>query len=188
MERKFSVDWFYHKIPAWNEHIVPRFKDMPNVKWLEIGVYEGKSAFWTLDNVLLGPGSQLYCLDPFSAEVPYLGLWAPNLNYEAVFDANASGDPRVIKLKGWSQDILPTIRDMRFHGVHIDGEHSKKAISLESNLVWDLIIPGGVLVFDDYGYDKMPEAKEAIDEFLADPSKHHQVLFKGFQAIVLKTG
>jgi predicted O-methyltransferase YrrM len=186
MERKFTIDWFYHKIPAWNEHIVPRFKDLPDVRWLEIGVYEGRSAFWALDNVLQGPGALLYCLDRFSPDVPYLSLWAPNLDYEAVFDANADGDLRVVKLKGRSQEILPTIKELKLHGAHIDGDHSKSVILLEAGLVWDMLLPGGVLVFDDYGYEPMPEAKEAIDEFLAKPEVHHQVLFKGFQAIVLK--
>jgi hypothetical protein len=49
-----------------------------------------------------------------------------------------------------------------------------------------MLLPGGVLIFDDYGYKEMPEAKEAIDKFLRRPEIRHEILFLDFQAIVLK--
>jgi predicted O-methyltransferase YrrM len=186
MTRKFSADWFTNKTSAWCEHVVPRFKNLPNVHWLEIGTYEGKSATWILDNVLQGPNAKIYCLDPFDSNFPYLGCWAPNIHYEEVFDANVTGDDRVVKLKGLSQDILPTLKDERFHGAYIDGEHNEKCILFEADAVWKLLLPGGILVFDDYGYVEQPEAKVAIDRFLSRPEIRHEVLFLGFQAMILK--
>ena len=159
---------------------------MASARWLEIGVYEGKSALWTLDNVLPEPDARIYCLDPFDPELPYLSHWAPNVNYEAVFDANVNGDERVIKVKGLSESVLPGLRDVKLHGAYIDGEHSRRAILFEAPLVWDMLIPGGVLIFDDYGYKEMPQAKEAIDEFLGRTEIHHEILYLDFQSIVLK--
>jgi hypothetical protein len=186
-QRKFSVDWFWPRIASWKEHVVPRLQGVSSARWLEIGVYEGKSALWTLDNVLCGPDAKIYCLDPFDPELPYLSLWAPNVNYETVFDANVNNDERVIKVKGLSESVLPGLRGVKLHGAYIDGEHSKRAILFEAPLVWDMLLPGGVLIFDDYGYKEMPEAKEAIDEFLSRPEVRHEILYLDFQAIVLKT-
>lgn len=186
MERKFSSDWFSGKEFAWREHVVPRLKDIVGARWLEVGVYEGRSAFWTLDNVLLGAKSKIYCLDQFDCNTPYLSLWAPNIHYEEVFDSNAGGDPRVVKLKGRSLDLLPTLGDLKLHGAHLDSEHSEKMILGEAELVWPMLLPGGIMVFDDYGWEDQPEAKVAIDKFLARLEVHNEVLFKGFQAIVLK--
>jgi len=115
-----------------------------------------------------------------------LSLWAPNIHYEDVFDANSGGDPRVVKLKGYSLDVLPTLKDLRLHGAHLDSEHSEEMILGEAELVWPMLLPGGILVFDDYGWEGSPEARIAIDKFLARPEVHNQLLFKGFQAIVLK--
>lgn len=165
---------------------MPRFKDILDARWLEIGVYEGRSAFWTLDNVLVGPGAKIYCLDPFDSNFPYLATWAPNVHYEEVFDSNVGDDPRVIKMKGLSLDLLPSLKDKSFHGAYIDGEHTERMILREAELVWPLLHSGGILVFDDYGGVEHPEAKKAIDKFLGKPEISHEVLFKDFQIIVLK--
>lgn len=169
------------------EHVVPRFYDHPNMRWLESGVYEGKSVTWTLDHILTRQDARIYCLDLFDSELPYLATWAPNTHYEEVFDANINGDERVVKLKGKSEEILPGLANIRLHGAYLDSEHTDRSITAEAACIWNMLLPGGVLVFDDYGYEAMPEAKVAIDRFLGRADVHKEILHLGFQAIVLKT-
>jgi len=183
---RFSSDWFSGKAHAWQEHVVPRLAGRAGATWLEVGSYEGRSALWTLEHVLTGPGTRLYCLDVFDSELPYLGTWAPNLHYEEVFDANVAGDPRVVKLKGRSVDLLPGLAGTILDGAYLDGEHEENTVRAELELVWPMLAPQAVLVCDDYGFPPQPGARRAIDAFLAG-HPHHQVLFTGFQILILKT-
>ena len=51
--------------------------------------------------------------------------------------------------------------------------------------VYPRMVPGGVLVFDDYGFLTCPGARAAVDEFFSDKPEHALVLHTG-QAIVFK--
>ena len=60
----FSTDWFTYKIPEWNKLLRP-FKGKPDIHYLEIGVFEGRSAVWMLENILTHPSSKLTGIDIF---------------------------------------------------------------------------------------------------------------------------
>jgi hypothetical protein len=73
----FTVDWFSHNVPRWTEQL-GAFAGRPDLRFLEIGSFEGRSAVWLLEHVLthetarlLDPGSELY-LDRATA-----GITAP---------------------------------------------------------------------------------------------------------------
>lgn len=186
-KRRFASDWFSMKTGPWLEHVATRLVNIPSPRWLEVGVYEGRSALWTLDHILKGSDAKIYCIDLFDPNLPYMSTWAPNTHHEDAFDYNVNGDPRVVKLKGASQEILSTVlKDVKLHGAYLDSDHRAEPTLREAALIWNLLLPGGVLVFDDYGYKEMPESKQAIDEFIARMGKDIEVLFLGFQAIVVK--
>ena len=42
---RFSEDWFTNNIPVW-QSMLERFKGKENLRYLEIGVFEGRSAIW----------------------------------------------------------------------------------------------------------------------------------------------
>lgn len=177
------------KTKPWLDYVAPPLAGLPAPRWLEVGVYEGRSALWTLDNILKGDDAKIYCIDLFDPNLPYMSTWAPNTHHEEVFDFNVNGDPRVIKLKGASEEHLTTtLKDVKLHGAYLDSDHRIEPTLREASLIWDLLLPGGILVFDDYGYKEMPEAKEAIDLFVARMGRLVRVLYLGFQAIVLKVG
>jgi hypothetical protein len=46
----FSEDWFTENIPVWLKVLSP-FKGKPNLNYLEIGVFEGRSVIWMLENI-----------------------------------------------------------------------------------------------------------------------------------------
>jgi len=50
-------DWFTHKIPSW-DIALDEFKGKPNIAYLEVGAYEGRSVMWMHDNVLTHPTSR----------------------------------------------------------------------------------------------------------------------------------
>lgn len=54
---KFTEDWFSGNIPLWTEVLAP-FKGKPDIHYLEIGVWEGRSAIWVLENILTPYGQK----------------------------------------------------------------------------------------------------------------------------------
>ena len=138
---------------------------------------------WLLENILTHRDSALTCIDIF---------WT---HYEAVFDANiaASGVAgKVRKYKGRSADILPRFPDAAFALIYIDGGHRADEVRADAQEAWRLAEPGGIIIFDDYLWalqlppDERP--KQAIDRFLREFGASLEVLHKGYQVIVRKSG
>src|SRR5262245_36678052 len=60
----FTVNTFTDKIPAWTK-LLNEFKGKPDISYLEIGAFEGRSALWVLENILTHPTSTLTIIDFF---------------------------------------------------------------------------------------------------------------------------
>ena len=67
---EFSTDWFtnQNRIPLWEKMLRP-FKGKPDIHYLEVGVYEGRSAIWMLENILTHPSSTLTGIDIFPGDL-----------------------------------------------------------------------------------------------------------------------
>lgn len=69
-------------------------------------------------------------------------------------------------LVGSSLEILPKLvqEGRKFDLVFIDGDHSSEGISNDYFYAMQLIRPGGMIAFHDYGEDSCPEVREKLDE------------------------
>jgi len=86
---------------------------------------------------------------------------------EAVARENLSGFSNVSFHVGWIPQTLTAVAGGSFALVHIDVDlHAPTRDSLE--FFWPLVVPGGMVVSDDYGSRKCPGARKAFDEFFAD--------------------
>ena len=87
--------------------------------------------------------------------------------YTAAIDQvrkSLSAFPGIILHKGWIPEILSEIPERKYRFVHIDLDLYDPIIkSLE--YFYPRLLPGGILVIDDYGYLDFPGAKKAVDEF-----------------------
>lgn len=141
---EFSVDWFLCNIPLW-ETILSRYKGVPNLRYLEIGVYEGQSAFWMMDNILTGENCSAVLVDHFnhSGQTFHknLGLHPKKEQFEI--------------MQGLSSTVLKELPESSFDIVYIDGFHSAKSVLLDATLAWGLLKQGGYLIFDDMNWNKM---------------------------------
>lgn len=176
----FNFDYVSHFTKLWTEHL-KHFRDRANVRMLEIGALEGRSAIWFLENILTGAGSSITCVDVF---------WGP---HGEAFDRNmviCGRENQLIKLKGRSQDILPTLQSASFDVIYIDGDHHEQEVWGDASETWRLARPGAVIVFDDYLWDLQRPLEErpmrAIDRFLAKHRGYYELKYKGYQVIVQK--
>ncbi len=69
-------------------------------------------------------------------------------------------------LVGYFEKTLPEITGRRFCFIHLDSDTYASHIECLGAL-YDRVVPGGIVVFDDYQQAKWPGATKAIDEFFA---------------------
>lgn len=181
----FTSDWWTKRIPQWEEFVKPIMKERTNIRILELGSYEGRSALYMLQNLLShDQNGKLYCLDHW-----------PRFEVEQRFDRNiaCSGhSPKVIKMKGDAFALLKELpRHLIFDAVYIDADHTAPAALTQAAMLWPQLRLGGVMVFDDYPWKSPTPTKElppkpGIDAFLECWKGRYKLLHKGWQVILLK--
>lgn len=149
---------------------------------LEIGSYEGRSAVWFLESILTHPTAGIVCIDFFT-----------HLSLSMRFDHNirhSGAAAKVTKIKGHSDAILITQPLDHFDIIYVDGSHDAAPVLMDAMLCWYRLKPGGVLIFDDYLWDKEESASNrpqmAIDLFLTAFEGSYDLLLKDYQVAIRK--
>ena len=176
----FSVDWFSNNIPIWQKALAP-FKAQPDVKYLELGVYEGRSLIWMLENILTHPTAQVVAIDLFPENL--LTTFRHNLEV-------AGAGNKVEVLKGKFSDILGKLPRKSFDIIYLDGGHMSWTTLETTILAWPLLKDNGLLIFDDYlSHKDWPEEltpKAAIDAFILSHRNFVDITGQGYQMFVRK--
>jgi hypothetical protein len=177
----FTTDWFTYHIPNWTR-ILKDMKGKPDLTYLEIGTWEGRSFFWVLDNILTHPSSKAIGIDTFDGDVEQ--RFRDNIRHSG----QAS---KITVIKGASQQKLRELDLNSVDLIYIDGDHRSREVLMDAILSWDLLKENGILIFDDYKWffdfpmEMRPEF--AIDVFLTLFQNELQVLINDYQLIVRKT-
>ena len=145
----------------------------PGPRLLEVGSFLGLSTC----ALLQVPGGRLTCVDTWKGSPP----WIPEGDYLPAFLDNVAPfepDPAPIPIgtvrfsrgrvqvrRGPSQEILPALarEGLHFDFAFVDASHVYEDVSVDLTHAWDLLVPGGILVADDY-VGTHPGVKEAWDE------------------------
>tara|TARA_Y100000817_G_C16831980_1_gene533968 strand:+ start:451 stop:1320 length:870 start_codon:yes stop_codon:yes gene_type:complete len=176
----FTSDWFSPVIPLW-EKTFASFAEKEDFKYLEVGVYEGRSFFWVLDHLARGKNAEVHALDVFPDKIFY------------TFSANSVLSKQTSKIhvhKGYSREVLPKLVNHKFDMIYIDGSHIAKNVMLDGLLAVELLNPGGYIIFDDY--EMMPHLplplrpRHAINSFAIYNSNHLEITHRGRQVIFRK--
>jgi predicted O-methyltransferase YrrM len=187
----FTGTWFMPSIPVWEPIIKELEGKAANI--LEIGSFEGLSACYFLWRL---PDARVTCVDTFEGN-PEHDLFGYSVsNLEEVFDRNVAlvDVGRIRKLIGESRRILPDLaaEPGRFDLVFVDGSHEGLDVLVDASISWQLLHPGGLLIFDDYewamrGQDPLLRPGPAIDAFLHLVEPHCIVLVRETQVILRRT-
>ena len=181
-----GADWFTLNIPVWEKVLEP-FKGKPGVNYLEIGVFEGRSVIWMLENILTDPTARLTGIDIFDEST-----YNYKDNYFKNIEKSGAAD-KVTTIQDFSQVALRDLPLDSFDIIYIDGSHAKDDVLEDAVLSWRLLKVGGVLIFDDYTWaghklsvDPVDYPKLAIDPFVQCFDEHLQVIHNSRQLIVKK--
>lgn len=186
----FSVDWFSYNIPIWT-HYLDELKDKPNLRFLEIGSFQGRSTIWLLENILTNDTSTITCIDTFEGSIEHTILFENDIkNLFDIFSHNISKYKNKVNIiKDKSQTALKLI-DEQYDFIYIDGDHKASYVIEDAILSFSLLKKGGIMIFDDYLWFGMKKyidnPKLAIDAFLEIYADKITVLYKDYQVIIEK--
>lgn len=174
---QFTQDWFTHNIPIWQRHL-QEFTGIADFQVVEIGSFQGMSACWLLDNILTHPTAKITCID---------------LYFQQDFKGNIAKTgvaQQVIKLEGYSQDLLVNLTSEYYDIAYVDGCHKPTSVLQDAILSWRLVKLGGLMIFDDYEFT-FPDSPEqdtkiGINLFLEMFASQLEVVHQGYQLIVKK--
>jgi len=191
----FTSDWLSGQIPVWSS-VLKAYQAKPNVQYLEVGIYEGRSMLWMLDNILTDPTSHatgidsygLLGIDPFVGDLDVV-------KERFLLNLKLSGQAeRVTVIQGFSQIELRKLPLESYDIVYIDGSHRSDDTLEDIVLSSRLLKPGGLLIMDDYGkawfYEgyRQPFDKPqfAMDSFYAAFRSKFDVVHRAYQVILRK--
>jgi O-methyltransferase len=150
--------------------------------FVECGVYKGDMSWMVTEMVdLAGHQRELYLYDTFcgfsekyssTADFPERpeffnvanSIYREDGLYEAVA-ARFSAKPYVRLIRGDVPDTLIETAPRRIAFLHLD-LNSPRAERAALECLYDRISPGGVMVFDDYGWSLFHKQKQSADEFM----------------------
>lgn len=153
---------------------------------LEIGCFRGGTTGMLLEHL-----GHMDVIDTFQGSPEHQGI-INTMMLKEEFDLHTKPFRQLITVHvGKSQDVMPTLVGSRsFDFVYVDGSHSSKDVISDAVLGFKLLKHGGVMIFDDYGYnyyeDPLQNPKPAIDFFLALFIEEMQILEVGYQISLKK--
>lgn len=143
---------------------------------VELGCYVGTTSLF-LQRLLDGRNKHLHVYDSFAglpvksqADTSPLGeqYVAGELRVskqELIKNFKQAGLPLPIIHKAWFGDLKPADLPSKICFAYLDGDfYNSIADSLK--LVWPKLVPGAVVVVDDYSHQGLPGAKRAVDDWL----------------------
>lgn len=186
----FTQDWFSRNLIIWGEYL-QEFAGRADLKVLEIGSWEGRSACWLLEQVLTHPTAEITCIDTFQGSLENQSLNPEDLHaLEARFDANmvrTGAANKVKKLVGHSAEILRSLPLNTYDLIYVDGSHIACDVLTDTVLSWGLLKQSGVMIFDDYDFGfKEYGTRQGIDAFLHSFAKKLEIIHQSHQVLIRK--
>lgn len=137
----FSSNWFDTLAKDNFENIIKPLFTSKDIKYLEIGCFEGASLHYMFTNVMVNTNSTATIIDPFIFYDTQLQTFTNNMqNYKDRFDL----------IIGYSQHELSKLNPNYYDFIYIDGDHTSDAVFTDAVLSFPLLKNGGIIIFDDY--------------------------------------
>lgn len=97
---------------------------------------------------------------------------------------------RISVVQARSEDGLVRLIDEQFDVAYIDGSHEPWDVLSDSVLCWRLVRKGGLIIWDDYGYEvqnhSTGDPRLAIDSFLECNPGRFDLIGVGYQVCIRK--
>lgn len=165
--------------------------------FVEIGAFLGGGTY-KLSRLLrkLGLDKKIYAIDIFNPDFDksmctqrltmselYMRTLR-GLNQYEVYKKITKGFDNVVTIMGDSMKITLPCQKICF--AYIDGNHNPDYIRNDFYIIWDKLVSGGVVAFDDYGYD-LPQVTETIHGLIGENrGKIEKIWTSGLKTIFIQ--
>lgn len=176
---KFTFDYISSKTKK-IEQTLQKYKQLNDVKYLEIGAFEGLTVIWFLQNILVQPQSRAYIIDNF---------YDPETHYLEANLSQSNNSGKYTLFEGKSQDVLKKLGNDFFDIIHVDGSHTAVDVIQDLILSWPLLKVGGTLIIDDYKLQaNLPHLapKMSVDAFLKIFQPELEIVYFDYYIILTK--
>lgn len=173
---EYSVDWTSYHFQDWNRwlgHLAGR-----HCCGVEIGSFEGRSAAWFLEHIVTHPEAVLVCIDPWDYAAEHAIVQGGATDIDTAFDWNQvyrrflsntarwSDRRRIVKQPSTSGILQLAQEGSSVDFAFIDGSHIASLVLQDTIMVWPLLRPGAILIWDDYTWTRNRSNSEFADELL----------------------
>jgi predicted O-methyltransferase YrrM len=197
-EFDFTQDWFSSSRSLWRRLLAP-MAGAPNLRFAEVGVYEGRATVWLLLNVLTHRSARIDCIDPFAWRASDgRPVQADMRAVKRRFHANieASGSAYKVRLIEARSDVaLCALALSSYDCIYVDGSHRAADVLSDAVLFFRLLKPNGLLIFDDYRLARSrghrpssADPRIGIEAFLAAYARRLDLVWRGYQLAIRRRG
>lgn len=159
----------------------------------ECGVYRGGTAIILnrlLDRFEPHGSKTLHIFDTFSGMPepdPVKDVHEKGDFHETSLEAVKERLPNLNRVEvhqGFMPDTFVGLEDVAIALAHVDVD-LHQSVKTCCTFIYPRLVPGGFMIFDDYGFQRCPGARAAVDEYFEDKAEFPLVLLTG-QALVCK--
>lgn len=162
-------------------HLRRNFAPAEKLNLVEVGVFKGGTSFFIASVVKhFQMNARHYAFDTFEGHDardvnPVLDPWHrpgtfSDTRYESV-NRYLSRFGNLDVHKGRFQDNCHLLQGKKIHFVHFDVDIYAPTI-FGLNFFHQCLVPGGIIIVDDYGFTTCPGVKDAVDEFVRSHSMY----------------
>lgn len=190
---EYRKDYTTSRVKEWGALNV--YKNAP-AKFLEVGLLEGRTSRWFLENILTHPASRLVGVDPFDTIDP-VGKVDMQADLDLIQHGRRSLESLAAQTHKFQLHIQESPGALRqfpeeyFDAIYIDGDHRAFSCLQDMAGAWRLLKPHGILLLDDYaewGYSPLfpnDNPRFAVKAFLSCKPPHN-ILWEGYTVGIQK--
>lgn len=191
---EFTKDWFSQAPEVWT-HIIPMLPGKPGERcFLEIGSFEGRSAVWIGEH-MMKEGDDLWCVDTWRGGEEHSAEDMGEVQQRFLRNMEKLENLKPLNWYAIRETSVMALGEKIqesyiFEFIYIDGSHQAKDVLTDACMAWQVLAPGGIMVFDDYVWgdprDILHRPKIAIDAFVNIFAEELSVIHSGYQLVVKK--
>lgn len=171
-------DGFSNNISMWMQLLAP-YKEMDNLRFLELGTNLGRASVFLLDTILTGKNCLLDTVD-FTNHIRTADKDGVNTSTIANLQPYIDNKTCVFHQK-LTVDFFANVGNVEYDLIYVDASHEREDVLFDAVNSFFHLKENGVIIFDDYGWG---ECGQAIDSFLTIFSRKIRLISKGWQVVV----
>lgn len=170
-------NWFAATAQANFETYLAEFKDKPNLKFLQLGVFTGDTTVWLCNNILTDKSSKLIDVDTWEGSDEESHAEMDFSDVYQVYQEKVKDLPVVSVVSDTHKYLIRQLDNFigAFDFIYIDADHTTVGVLLDAELSWPLLKSGGVMAFDDYTWGRdLPPSKTPRPGILLFVERHKE--------------